>query len=142
PPPLLNTLKVREAELEADGIPDALAHRVASLDVMSSAMDIVRISRRGGAVEDAARVYFDLGARFSLDKLRSAGGSITADTPWQKAAVAAVVDDLFNYQSVLASRVLAEANGGRPGETWPACPTRTGERVAHALNNPQCPAAR
>jgi glutamate dehydrogenase len=141
PPSLLNTLKVREAELEADGIPDTLAHRVASLDVMSSAMDIVRISRRGGAVEDAARVYFDLGARFNLDKLRSAAASITADTPWQKAAVTAVVDDLFNYQSVLASRVIAEANGGRPVEAWLASRARIVERVDQTMNDLKSAAA-
>jgi glutamate dehydrogenase len=135
PPSLLNTMKVREAELEADGIPDSLAHRVASLDVMSSAMDIVRISRRGGAVEEAARIYFDLGARFNLDRLRAAGTAMTAETPWQKAAVAAVVDDLFNYQSVLASRVIAEANGGQPVEAWLAKRARVVERVDQTMND-------
>ena len=135
PPSLLATLKVREAELEADGIPETLAHRVASLDVMSSAMDIVRISRRGGEVEDAARVYFNLGARFSLDRLREAGASITAETPWQKAAVAAIVDDLFNYQSVLASRVIAEANSGQPVEAWLATRSRVVERIDQTMND-------
>jgi len=135
PPSLLSTMKVREAELEADGIPESLAHRVASLDVMSSAMDIVRISRGGGEVEDAARVYFNLGARFSLDRLRAAGSAITAETPWQKAAVAAVVDDLFNYQSVLASRVIAEANGGQPVESWLANRARVVERIDQTMND-------
>jgi glutamate dehydrogenase len=80
---------------------------------MSSAMDIVRIARTGGGIDDVARVYFSVGARFGLDRLRTAGASIAAETPWQKAAVAAVVDDLFNYQSVLASRVITESNGAR-----------------------------
>jgi glutamate dehydrogenase len=138
PQSLLGTLKVREAELEADGIPDSLAHRVASLDVMSSAMDIVRISRSGGAVEDAARTYFELGARFSLDRLRAAGASITAETPWQKAAVAVVVDDLFNYQSVLASRVIAEADGV---EAWLSKRARIVERVDQTMNDMKSAAA-
>ena len=133
PAPLLASLKVREAELMADGIPESLAHRVASLDVMSSAMDIVRISQRGGEVEEAARVYFNLGARFSLDRLRIAGASITAETPWQKAAVASVVDDLFNYQSVLASRVMAESNGDGV-DAWLANRARVVERVDQTMN--------
>src|SRR5207253_11343491 len=136
PPSLLNTLKVREAELEADGIPDTLAHRVATLDVMSSAMDIVRISPRGGAVEDAARVYFGLGARFGLDRLRVSGSAIVAETPWQKAAVAALIDDLFNYQSVLATRVIAEGNGaGDPVDGWLSNRARVVERVDSTMHD-------
>jgi len=141
PQSLLGTMKVREAELEADGIPDSLAHRVASLDVMSSAMDIVRISRRGGLVEEAARVYFDLGARFNLNTLRDNAASIAAETPWQKAAVAVMVDDLFNYQSVLASRVIAESNGGNPVESWLSKRARIVERVDQTMNDVKAAAA-
>jgi glutamate dehydrogenase len=136
PPALLSALQVRESELIQDGIPTTLAHRVATLDVMSSAMDIVRISRRGGAVEDAARVYFGLGARFGLDRLRVSGAAIVAETPWQKAAVAALVDDLFNYQSVLATRVIAESNGAPdPVDAWLASRARVVERVVSTIHD-------
>ncbi|HEV7919388.1 MAG TPA: NAD-glutamate dehydrogenase [Thermoanaerobaculia bacterium] len=133
PPPLLSTLQVRESELVEDGIPRNLAHRVASLDVMSSAMDIVRISQKGGAVEEAAHVYFALGARFGLDKLRADASSIPADTPWQKQAVAAAIDDLFNAQSILAARVIAEANGSEPVDGWLAKRARIVERVDQTM---------
>jgi glutamate dehydrogenase len=136
PAALSSALQVRESELIQDGIPDALAHRVATLDVMSSAMDIVRISRRGGAVEDAARVYFGLGARFGLDRLRVAGSAIVAETPWQKAAVATLIDDLFNYQSVLATRVIAEGNGAPdPVDAWLANRARVVERVDSTMHD-------
>jgi glutamate dehydrogenase len=85
-----------------------------------------------------ARVYFWVGARFGLDRLRTAGASIAAETPWQKAAVAAVVDDLFNYQSVLASRVIAESNGARGStdsvDVWLASRGRVVERVDQTMN--------
>jgi len=135
PATLLTPVKIREAELLEDGIPEELARRIASLDVMTSAMDIIRIARRGGAVEETARVYFGVGARFGFDRLRQAGSSIAAETPWQKAAVASLVDDLFNYQSVLASRVIAEANGGEPVETWLARRARVVERVDQTMND-------
>jgi glutamate dehydrogenase len=140
PASLLAALRVREAELAEDGIPQLLAHRVASLDVMSSAMDIVRITRGGkGAVQDVARVYFGVGARFGLDRLRAASITIAAETPWQKAAVAAAVDDLFNYQSVLASRVITESNGTRDGadpvDKWLATRTRVVDRVDQLMND-------
>src|SRR5712691_165277 len=141
PAALMTSLKTRQGELEASGIPSRLAYRVASLSVMSAALDIVRLTRAGRPVDDVARVYFGLGARFGLDRLRAAGASIAADTPWQKAAVAAVVDDLFNYQSILASRVISEANGGRPVETWLSSRARIVERVDQTMNDLKSAAA-
>jgi glutamate dehydrogenase len=136
PPPVAAALQGRQAELVASGIPQALATRVAALAVMSSAMDIVRISKEGGAVEDSARVYFGLGARFGLERLRAAGASIVAETPWQKAAVAAVVDDLFTYQSVIAAKVLAEGNGSAdPVEAWLSHRARIVERIDQVMND-------
>jgi len=135
PPSLLTPVKIREAELLEDGIPELLARRIASLDVMTSAMDIIRIARGGGVVEETARVYFGVGARFGLDKLRDWAGALTTDTPWQKTAVASLIDDLFNYQSVLASRVIAEANGGEPVETWLARRQRFVDRVDQTMTD-------
>jgi glutamate dehydrogenase len=136
PPTLLASLKARQAELESSGIPAPLASRVARLGVMSAALDIVRLTRAGRAVEDVARVYFGLGARFGLDRIRAAGASIAAETPWQKAAVAAVVDDLFNYQSILASRVISETNGARdPVDVWLASRPRVVERIDQTMTD-------
>jgi glutamate dehydrogenase len=140
PASLLATVRVRQAELTEDGIPESLARRVASLDVMSSAMDIIRISRSDAAhgVEDVARVYFGVGARFSLDKLRSATSNIAAETPWQKTALSTLVEDLYNYQSALASRVITEANGERTGdpvEKWLAARPRVVERVDQTMHD-------
>jgi glutamate dehydrogenase len=139
PATVLEPVRAREAKLIQAGIPQQLADRIAALDVMTSAMDIVRISRADktanvAGVEDVARVYFGLGARFGLDRLRTAGAAIVAETPWQKAAVAALVDDLFNYQSVLASRVLAEANGGDPVGSWLARRAPVVERIDQTMN--------
>jgi len=106
-------------------------------------MDIVRISQSepqelNASIDEVARIYFGVGARFGLDRLRTAGASIAAETPWQKAAVAAVVDDLFNYQSVLASRVISEANGARgsadPVDAWLQNRGRVVERVDQTKN--------
>jgi glutamate dehydrogenase len=144
PTSMLSNVRVRQAELEVDGIPEDLARRVASLDVMTSAMDIVRIARTKQTqnVEDVARVYFGIGARFSLDRLRSAGTNISAETPWQKSALATLIDDLFNYQSTLAARVITETNGaGDPVETWLAARPRVVERVDQTMHDMKAAAA-
>ena len=136
PATLMASLKTRQGELEASGIPSRLAYRVASLGVMSAALDIIRLTRAGRPVDDVARVYFGLGARFGLDRLRAAGGAIAAETPWQKAAVAVVVDDLFNYQSILASRVIGEADGARdPVDVWLASRPRVVERIDQTMTD-------
>ena len=139
PASLLANVRVRQAELMEDGIPEPLARRVASLDVMSSAMDIIRIARTDAhhGVEEVARVYFGVGARFSLDRLRSASSNIAAETPWQKTALTTMVDDLFAYQSALASRVITETNGAKgadPVEQWLAARPRVVERVDQTMN--------
>ncbi|HVE70283.1 MAG TPA: NAD-glutamate dehydrogenase [Thermoanaerobaculia bacterium] len=134
----LATVRVRQAELMEDGIPEELARRVASLDVMSSAMDIIRIARTDAAhgVEDVARVYFGVGARFSLDRLRSATNNISAETPWQKTALLALVEDLFNYQSAMASRVITEADGAPdPVDAWLSKRPRLVERVDQTMHD-------
>ena len=136
PSAVLSLVKARQGELEADGLPERLAYRVATLGVMAAALDIVRLSRGEGPVEDVARVYFGVGTRFGLERLRLAGSTIAAETPWQKAAVAAVVDDLYAYQSILASRVISETNGARdPVESWLAARLRVVERVDQLMND-------
>ncbi len=137
PASLLSRVNVRAAELNADGIPDSLAKRVASLDVMASAMDIIAISRteKTEGVEGVARVYFGVGERFNLDRLRTATHSVTAETPWQKTALQTLVEDLYGYQSILASRVIAEANGSDSVETWLQKRARVVERVDQTLHD-------
>jgi glutamate dehydrogenase len=138
PAALLGRVRVRQAELMEDGIPEELAKRVASLDVMTSAMDIIRIARADAAhgVEDVARVYFGVGERFTLDRLRAASQNVAAETPWQKSALTSLADDFFNYQSTLASRVIVETNGAGadPVETWLAARPRVVERVDQTMN--------
>jgi glutamate dehydrogenase len=137
PPSLLSRVTVRHAELTADGIPEELARRVASLDVMASAMDIIAISRteKSEGVEGVARVYFGVGERFSLDRLRTATATVTAETPWQKTALQTLVDDLYGYQSVLASRVISEANGTDSVESWLQKRARVVERIDATLHD-------
>jgi len=136
PPAAIANVRVREAELIEDGVPETLAKRMASLDVMGAALDIIRIARRdsGRKIDDVARIYFGVGARFGLDRLRAASATIAAETPWQKTAVAALVDDLLNYQSALASRVIAEVDGvPEPVESWLQKRSRATERVDTTL---------
>jgi glutamate dehydrogenase len=137
PASMMNRVRVRQEELIVDGIPESLARRVASLDVMTSALDIIRIARADDAhgVEEVARVYFGIGERFGLDRLRDATQNIPAETPWQKTALTTLVEDLYGYQGTLASKVIGKADNADPVESWLAQRPRVVERVDQTMHD-------
>ena len=55
-----------------------------------------------------------VGAQFALDEMRIAARLLRAETPWQKQAVEATIDDLFALQTDLAARILASGSSTQP----------------------------
>ena len=102
------------AGLTAQGVPDDLAQRVAELEVLFAACDVVAIASRDSvSVADAGRIYFALGARLGIDWLRHAARRVKVETEWQRLAVASLIDDSFSHQSELTTRVIAAAGPGK-----------------------------
>jgi glutamate dehydrogenase len=96
--------------LTRDGVPEALAARIARLGELGAGLDLVRIAERNKTpVEGTARLYFAIGARLGLDWLRHAAARVNAETPWQKMAVAAITEDLLALQAELTSRAIVSA---------------------------------
>ena len=111
-PDRADQLRTRAAELERRGVPKALAARIAGLDVLISACDLVRIATSTDhAIERVARVYFALGARFGLHWVRSMARRMKRDTEWEDMAIGAIVDDVFSHQLDLTLAVLDAAEG-------------------------------
>src|SRR5581483_5168318 len=105
-------LGARALALAEAGIPETLAHRLAGLGFLTSSLEIAELAERTKQpVDRAARIYYAAGARFTIDKMRTAARRLPADTPWQKAAVDTLIDDLFTLQTDLAARILAQSNG-------------------------------
>jgi glutamate dehydrogenase len=113
-------LGARAVALAEAGIPETLAHRLAGLGFLTSALEIAELSdRTKQPVDRTARLYYAAGARFALDEMRTAARRLPANTPWQKTAVDTVIDDLFALQTDLAARILAQANGAKdPVAAW------------------------
>ena len=104
--------QARAKKLAQQGVPKALALRIADLNVLALASDIVRISRASNlSVEMIGRIYFSVGSRFGLDWLRTKATSLVPETDWQKMAIAAIVDDVFGHQSELTVRVVDAVDG-------------------------------
>ncbi len=89
------------------GAPRQLAQRVASMDILHSACDVVRCSRASEApVEQVGKVYFAVGERFGFDRLRYASEGLVGESPWLQAAVAANVEDLLSHQAQMTRQVV------------------------------------
>jgi glutamate dehydrogenase len=100
-------LKKTAKRLVNAGVPEELANRVASLNAMFSALDIVEVSSTTGlTIEDVAAVYFMLGERLELNWLRDQIVALPAENHWQGLAKAALYDELYSQQRALAAEVL------------------------------------
>jgi glutamate dehydrogenase len=98
----------RAAAFAEKGAPPDLARRVARLDFLLSAVDIVRLATTAQRdLLEAGQRFFAIGSHFKLDALRVAARKLFADTQWQKLAVSALIEDLYAHQADLTARALA-----------------------------------
>jgi glutamate dehydrogenase len=99
----------RAARLTADGVPEALARKVARLNLWSAGLDIIRIAEQViQPVDEVAPIYFEIGRRFGLAWLRDGATKLPTANHWQKQAIGAIVEDLLALQADLAVAALAE----------------------------------
>lgn len=92
------------------GVPPALAHRIAVLEELYSALDIVDAATDlHRPVELVAQVYFSLGGLLNLHWLGRQIEDLKVDTHWQGLARTALRDDLSNQARGLAAQVLRES---------------------------------
>ncbi|MET0764618.1 MAG: NAD-glutamate dehydrogenase [Blastococcus sp.] len=95
------------ARYTADGVPDALARRVAELPALFSALDVIDVaSATGRERAEVAGVYFALGQQLQLNWLRERILRLPRDDRWQALARAALRDDLYAVRASLTSDVL------------------------------------
>jgi glutamate dehydrogenase len=110
-----NLVSERSLRFVEAGVPEVLATRVGGAMFLAAALDIADLAERSGQeLDQAARVYYAVGAQFALDEMRIAARRLRAETPWQKQAVEATIDDLFALQTDLAARILASSSSARP----------------------------
>ena len=89
------------------GVPEELALRVASLDSMYVALDIIEVAAAGNQpVERVAAVYFDLATQLELPELRERISVLPDNQHWQALAKNAMLDDLTGVQRTITGEVL------------------------------------
>ena len=112
----------RRADLEADGVPSELAHRVASMQSLLSVFDIVVDAGLTGSEQPVVtEVYFGIGSRLGLDWLRDRILDLPRTDRWQSLARAALRDDLYRLHRSLTREILlsaAEFGAQEPVDDW------------------------
>ncbi|MGQ0834869.1 MAG: NAD-glutamate dehydrogenase [Gammaproteobacteria bacterium] len=120
------------AEYLKVGVPAALAERVAGLDALESAFDLVELAAAHRApVVDAARLYFEVGAQIGLDWLRQQIEKLQVDGPWQAVARTTLRDSALRVHRRLTERVLARRERGAAEARVRAWIESLGEQLAH-----------
>ncbi len=105
----------RRQHLTAQGVPEALAQRVAQMPALTASLDIVRIAGElKMPVEDVGRTYFAVGEAFHLDWLRAGARTLIGDSHWDRLAVFAIIEDLYGHQRDLTTAILSTSETGAP----------------------------
>jgi glutamate dehydrogenase len=107
----------RVAEFSDPGVPSALASRVAALDALFFAFDVVEIVRgREEPVRRAADIHFGLDRRLKLAWLRDRILGLPRADLWQTLARGALRDDLYTTHRALTAAALNASSASIDGE--------------------------
>jgi glutamate dehydrogenase len=94
--------------LTALAVPEALAKRMAMLEIMTAACDIADAARISKLpVATVGRIYFELGAVLKLGWLRSSAQDLSAENYWQQLAVKSLAVEFYQAQRRLSLEVIA-----------------------------------
>jgi glutamate dehydrogenase len=101
-------LNVQRSQLIEQHMPENLASRIASLEALDCALDLVEVAMTVRVdIGYAARAYFDLGERIGLNWIKEQIESLAADGHWQAVARGTLRDNLYELQRELTAAVLA-----------------------------------
>jgi len=114
------------------GLPQPLALRIASLEALNAALDIVEISSgHRESVAETARVYFEVGTRIGFDWMRARIEKLVVEGPWQAVARTGLRDAALRVQRRLTERVLTRKVRGNAQVRVSSWVEAAGKDLAH-----------
>jgi glutamate dehydrogenase len=129
-------LAAREGELRRQGVPEALARRIAALPALVGAPDIVMVAdRTGRGIAEVAATYFAAAAFFRLDRIVGAARGIVIADYFDRLALDRALDSIGEAERRLTAAMMANAGAGRAAvEAWVAPRKAEVERISMAIN--------
>ncbi|ATQ44677.1 NAD-glutamate dehydrogenase [Caulobacter mirabilis] len=104
------TVSRRATAFAKDGAPEGLAHEIAALQPLTTAAELVDLaSATSWPVAAAARIYHQVGAAFSFDRLRAAAGEKRGGDHFERMAVRRLIEDMLAEQAQVARAVMVFA---------------------------------
>ncbi|MFK7973570.1 MAG: NAD-glutamate dehydrogenase [Rickettsiaceae bacterium] len=90
------------------GVDKKLAKRIATLEVLVSAFDIIYISKHTGAKsQDIANIYFECGDLLHIDWLRHSCEAQINDSYWNRLSIQSLKDDFYYKQRRLVKKIVS-----------------------------------
>jgi glutamate dehydrogenase len=100
-------LRVMRSQLIEQHLPEQLATRIASLEALHCALDLVDVAMAARlGISYAAKAYFDLGERIGLTWIKEQIESLAAEGHWQAVARGTLRDNLYELQRKITGAVL------------------------------------
>ncbi|HET9714824.1 MAG TPA: NAD-glutamate dehydrogenase [Pseudolabrys sp.] len=136
PSPARAARDAREKALTADGVPEAIAQRVAGLPVLKAAPDIVLIAdRTKKPIAEVTETYFATEAFFQLDSVTSAAPNIVVSDYFDRLALDRALDSIGDAERRLTAAMVANGRAGREAvEEWVRPRQAEVERIRSAIH--------
>jgi glutamate dehydrogenase len=100
-------LNVQRSQLIEQRVPEHLAARIASIETMHCALDLVEAAMEAHVkIVYAAKVYFDIGERIGLTWIKEQIERLPVEGHWQAVARGTVRDNLYALQRKITGAVL------------------------------------
>src|SRR5690606_5981080 len=100
-------LQGRLARLVEAGAPEDLALRVAVLQPLTTASNLVDLAEGSSwSLPEVARLYHQAGAAFGFDRLRAAAGEFRSGDSFERSAVRRLIEDLLAEQTILTRAIM------------------------------------
>jgi glutamate dehydrogenase len=120
PPVALARLEDERKRLGDLGVPAELARRLADLDPLAMAPDVVLVAAHTDLpIGEVARTFFAVGAYFETDRIVKLARELEIADYFDRLALNSTLDNLADAQRRLTAQVLATGVGGEAGiEEW------------------------
>lgn len=128
--------KSRAFELIQAGVPDELAHQLAELPFLPSAMDSILIAdRTGRTATEVAATYFAAGVGLHIDRMAAAARAIPIADHFDRLALDRAVDAMGAAQRRITAEMMREGDHGEAAfKAWMDTGRTEVDRVRMAIN--------
>jgi glutamate dehydrogenase len=126
----------RASALVKDGVPEALARKIASLPLLKAAPDIVLVADRAKKpVGEVTATYFATEAFFQLDRVAGAVGNIVVADYFDRLALDRALDSIGDAERRLTAAMVGNGHAGAGAvEEWVKPRKAEVERIRSAIH--------